>query len=424
MAKTISSRSFLGAALGTMIEYYDYSVLVMFLPLISPLFFPAATAYDSLVKGFYAMLVAMIARPLGGLFFGYLGDMFGRRCALLASMYGIAVATILMGLTPSHYSIGIWAAVMITATKAIQLFCFGGEYNGAGIYVVEHAQKKNEALMGSFLTATMLVGSLVATLIGYVCTLDFMPAWCWRVAFMFGGLIGIAGIIYRKNLAESPNFKEADPKKHDLKTLIKEYPYQILAGIFIGGFSTTPFTTVISFINPVLMTKGYMSTQVLMLLQSFLIFVAIVTLIVAGRVADKKSPQAVMKFGSLLLIILALPLLWVVDLGIFSLIVIAQMLLIIINEILLGPSNACLKNLFPMHFRYRGASLSFTLGLSIFGGITPVVEHYLFNATGCFSSIAGWLIFVGLGAYLSIKRATRDTHIEDHPVRKKAAATV
>lgn len=417
MEATFSKRSFLGAALGTLIEYYDYSVLTIFLPLISPLFFPAATAYDSLVKGFYAMLIAMVARPLGGLFFGYIGDTRGRRFALLSSMYGIALATIFMGLTPSHQAIGIWAAIILTVTKAIQVFCFGGEYNGAGIYVVEHAQNKNEALVGSFLTATMLIGSLIATAIGFVTTLDGMPDYAWRAAFIFGGLIGVVGIIFRKNLAESPHFQGADPKTHGLKTLFRQYPSQLLAGIFIGGFSTVPFTTVIAFLNPVLMTKGYLSSQTLMLVQASLIVVAICTLVIAGKIADKKSPHSVMKFGALLLIGLSLPLLWVIDTGIFACIIAAEMLLIIINEILLGPSNACLKNLFPMHFRYRAASLSFTLGLSIFGGLTPVVENYLYKAAGCFSSIAIWLVFVGLGAYLSLRLAIRQSSESETAVR-------
>ncbi len=407
MTRTFSKRSFFAVSLGTMIEYYDYSILAIFLPLISPLFFPGATAYDSLVKGFYALLIASIARPLGGLFFGHIGDKFGRKKALMCSMYGIAIATILMGMTPSYLSIGMWAGVMLILTKSVQLFCFGGEYNGAGIYVVEHAQNKNEALIGSLLTATMMVGSLFSSLIAYVTTLDGMPDWSWRVAFFVGGAIGIFGIIYRKNLIESPHFQAASSSQHHLKALIKHYPSQLVAGIFIGGFATVPFTTVITFLNPVLMTQGIFTKQTLMLLQSFLIVIAIFTLVIAGRIADKKSPESVMKFGALSLVLLAFPLLWVIDQSDFYLVVIAQMILIIINEVLLGPSNACLKNLFPMPFRYRGASLSFTLGLSIIGGLTPVVENYLYQLTGSLMSVAIWLMLIGLGAYISIKIAIR-----------------
>lgn len=405
MTNTFSKRSFFAVSLGTMIEYYDYSILAIFLPLISPLFFPGATAYDSLVKGFYALLIASIARPLGGLFFGHIGDKFGRKKALMCSMYGIAIATILMGMTPSYLSIGMWAGVMLVVTKSVQLFCFGGEYNGAGIYVVEHAQNKNEAFIGSLLTATMLVGSLFSTLIAYMTTLEGMPDWSWRIAFFLGGAIGILGIFYRKNLMESPHFQAASATKHSLKTLIKHYPSQLIAGIFIGGFATLLFTTVITFLNPVLMTQGVFSKQTLMLLQSSLIVIAILTLVVAGKIADRKTPASVMKFGALSLVILAFPLLWIIDQGTFHLIVMAQMAFIIINEILLGPSNACLKNLFPMPFRYRGASLSFTIGLSLIGGLTPVVENYLYKLTGSLISIALWLILIGLGTYVSIKVA-------------------
>jgi MHS family proline/betaine transporter-like MFS transporter len=315
------------------------------------------------------------------------------------------MATIFMGIMPSFASIGIWASIMITATKAVQLFCFGGEYNGAGIYVVEHAQNKNEAFIGSTLTAMMLLGSLLATLIAFATTLDGMPSWGWRVAFIFGGLIGIVGVACRKNLEESPNFQVADRQQHTIIALIKQYPYQLLAGVFIGGFATVPFTTVIAFMNPVLMTQNFMSSQTLMLLQSFLIVVAIVTLVIAGKIADKKSPQSVMRVGALMLAIFSFPLLWLVDQGLFGYIVAAESALIIINEILLGPSNACLKNLFPMQFRYRGASLSFTLGLSIFGALTPLVENYLYQLTGCFSSMAIWLVFVGVGTFISINLA-------------------
>lgn len=402
---SFSKTSFFGASLGTMIEYYDYSLLATFLPLISPLFFPSETLHGSLVKGYYALLIAALARPLGALFFGYLGDMFGRKRALLYSMYGIALATLLMGMTPTYQTIGIWAGVMIIVTKAVQLFCFGGEYNGAGIYVVEHAQNKNEALIGSILTATMLFGSLVSTLIGFITTLQGMPVWSWRIAFFIGAGIGIIGILYRKNLLESPHFQQASPKEHSLKWMVKTYPYQLLAGIFIGGFATLPFTTVITFMNPVLMSNHYMDSQSLMLLQSFLIFIAVLTLLVAGRIADKTSPHTVMKAGALLLVFLSYPLLWLADLGNFGLIIAAQIILIMINEILLGPSNACLKNLFPMQYRYRAASLSFTLGMSVIGGLTPVIENYLYQRTGSFSSLAIWMTFIGLGTYWSIKKA-------------------
>lgn len=404
---TLFKKPFFGAAVGTLIEYYDYALFSMFLPIMSPIFFPADSAYQSLVKGYYVFLIAMLARPFGGVIFGYLGDVFGRPKALLASMYGIALSTIVIGFTPSYTVIGGWTLVIVMIAKTIQMACFGGEYNGAGIYVVEHAQNKHEALTGSLLTAIMLSGALLASLMGIVLTYSFMPGWSWRIAFVLGGLIGVFGVLYRKNLSESPHFIAANLKNNGLIILVKRFPRELLAGIFIGGLATAPFSTALLFIMPVLTTKGFINNHQFMLIQCVLVFFAIITFIPVGIMADKKSPAAVMRFSCFLLIAFAYPMLSVVDKGSLFSIIVAMTSIVIINEIFLGPSNAYLKNMFPMQYRYRGSSLSFCIGMSLFGGLTPIVENYLYKAAGKFSVTALWLILLGLGALFSLEWVRR-----------------
>jgi MHS family proline/betaine transporter-like MFS transporter len=405
MTTNIRTQSFIGAALGTLIEYYDYALFAIFLPIIAPQFFPGKDAYHSLMNGYYFLMLTMLVRPFGGALFGHIGDMIGRPRALLLSMYGIAITTFAIGLTPTYASIGAFSIVMILISKSLQIACFGGEYNGAGIYVVEHAKQNREGLTGGLLTSMMTAGSLVASLIGVVLTIDGLPSWSWRIAFYFGGLIGVFGVLYRKNLHESPHFKPAQESQHTLKKLIKQYPRQLLAGFFIGGFSCVPFTTVITFINPVLMTKGYMTSHQLMLLQSLLITIGMVVLIVSGHFADKSSPRKIMRMGALLLTFLSLPLLMLIDLQSMYWLIFASAIFIVINDIILGPSNAFLKNIFPPEYRYRGSSIGFTIGLGLLGGLTPVIENALYNATGNFTSASLWLIFIGIGSYWSISKA-------------------
>jgi MHS family proline/betaine transporter-like MFS transporter len=403
MQTTFSKSSFLGAALGTMIEYYDYALFVIFLPVISPIFFPADTLAKSIQNSYWIWLITMIIRPLGGIGFGYLGDILGRKKALLNSMYGIALSTFVIGMTPSYATIGIWAIILITVAKSVQVFCFGGEYNGAGIYVVEHAQNNREALIGSLLTSMMLFGSLLASLLGVFFTASFMPEWSWRIAFLLGGLIGVFGILYRKNLYEPPHFKQADSHRHTLGNLLKQYPRELLTGIFIGGFATVPFTTVLTFINPMLMAKGFFTKHELMWLQSLIILIAVIALVLAGLFADKHSPKKVMRIGCILLMICSYPLLLLTQGQVTVMgVIIAEAVIVIINEILLGPSNAYLKSLFPMEYRYRGASFSFCVGMSLLGGLTPLIENYIYQMTGHMSNIAIWLAFVGLGTFLSM----------------------
>ena len=157
-----------------------------------------------------------------------------------------------------------------------------------------------------------------------------------------------------------------------------------------------------AFINPVLMTKGYLNDHQLMIVEALLMLIGIITLPLAGKLADRKSTTKVMCLSCFLLIVFSFPLLWVIDQSNLIGIIIAQALFIIINEILLGPSNAYLKSIFPMHYRYRASSFSFCLGMSLLGGLTPLMEIYLYEQTGQFTSASLWLIFTGLGTLVSL----------------------
>lgn len=402
MTVAVRKQSFIGAALGTVVEYYDTALLAIFLPLIAPQFFPGKDAYHSLMQGYYLLALTMLMRPIGGALFGHIGDMFGRPRALLLSMYGIAVTTFAIGLTPTYASIGVAAIVIILLCKSLQIACFGGEYNGAGIYVVEHAKAGREGLASGLLTGLMVLGSFAATLLGVLLTVDGMPDWSWRIAFFIGGIIGVIGVMYRKNLHESPHFKPADKSKDTLKKLIKDHPRQLIAGVFIGGFATVPFTTIISFIVPVLMTKGFMTSHQMMWIQSLLILCGFFVLILSGHLADRYSPQKIMRFGAVSLIAFSIPLLMLTEMQSLFWLILGSIGIVSINQIVLGPANVYMKKSFPSQFRYRGSSIGFTLGLSVLGSLTPIVENALYALTGSFVSAAIWLIALGFGTFWCI----------------------
>lgn len=390
---SLPKRSVIIAALGTMLEYYDYAIFSIFLPFIAPVFFPGRSKYEALVMGFYAILIAAIARPLGGLVFGYIGDRFGRKIALLISIYGIAVATLLIGVTPGYTVIGVWAMIIITFIRSIQMLCYGGEYSGAGVYVVELANGHKEGIIGGILAAMALVGSVIASLVGLVITTINKDAPNWRMAFILGGIVGFIAILYRRKMTESIGHDALDDKV-SLKQLFTVYPMQIFTGVCIGGFITLPFTTVLTFINPMLVSKGVITSFQFMLLQFVLSIIAVVVLLASGMAADRFSSRRVMQSAALLLIILGIPLGYMLASQYLALIIIAEIILIIINEVLLGPSNAFLKSIFPPNVRYRGTAFSFCLGMSIVGGLTPIVENALYSKTGSLVTISIWLIII------------------------------
>ncbi|MEN9945963.1 MAG: hypothetical protein RLZZ293_349 [Pseudomonadota bacterium] len=400
-------KSLLLASLGTFIEYYDYSIFTLFLPFLAPTFFVGHSEYDSLIMGFYAILIASIARPIGGIVFGIIGDKFGRKVSLLCSLYGIAIATLLIGVLPGYASIGVYAIIILIGIRAVQMLCFGGEYSGAGIYVVEIAREKNISFIGAILTAMALIGSVGASLVGMGLTALNPIHPNWRLAFIIGGIIGLITIFFRQGMSESVSGH--DLNQHiNLSAIFTNYRRQMFAGVCIGGFATLPFTTVLAFINPVLKTKNYLTSFEFMLLQFSLSIIAVLVLLSSGFIADRISPHKVMRQASICLIVLAIPLSLMLQSMLIKWVIVAEISLVVINEFLLGPSNAYLKQLFPVQCRYRGVAFSFCLGMSLVGGLTPVIENFLYQTTGYMASIAIWLIFVSLMTYISLQITKQD----------------
>ena len=398
----ISKSSIIGAALGTLIEYYDYSLFILFLPILAPVFFPSNSAYGSLVKGYFLLSIAVIARPIGGFLWGQIGDIVGRKKALIGSISGIGIATIIIGITPSWHTIGVWAIFIIILAKIGQVLCFGGEYNGAAIYILEHVNQKHAGFMSGVITATVLAGGLIATILGIVITLPGMPTWSWRILFIGGGLFAFLGVFWRLNLLESPEFKPIEKSQYGLISMFKKFPRELLVGAFTGGFITTPFTTALAFVAPVLMTKEYITRHQLMLIQFLIIFIAILTVLISGWIADRLSAKKLMLWASISLIIFAYPLLYIIDKGNIYWTILSLIGLVIINEICFGPSNAYLKTIFPVEYRYRATAISFGFGMSLFGGITPLMENYLYTLTHHFATAAIWPILIGCGLLISL----------------------
>lgn len=389
----LNKQSVFVAALGTMLEYYDYAIFSIFLPIIAPVFFPARSRYDALVMGFYAVLISSIARPLGGIIFGMIGDKWGRKTALLISLYGIALATLCIGFLPGYLILGTSAMIILTLIRSIQMICYGGEYSGAGIYVVELANGYKEGIAGSVVSAMALVGSVMASVVGIIITMINKDNPAWRWAFILAGIIGIIAVLFRRHMIESVRSDQLVDNT-PFRQLFLFYPYQLLASACIGGFITLPFTTVLSFINPMLVTQGYFNNFQFMLLQFSLSLIAVIVLLASGIAADKYTPQKIMRFAATGLILLGLPLSFMLDSQNIILILIAEISLIIINEMLLGPSNAYLKSIFPTEVRYRGIAFSFCLGMALVGGFTPIIEHFLFVHTGTLTALSVWLIFI------------------------------
>jgi MFS family permease len=209
------------AVVGNVLEWYDFAVYAFVATIIAKKFFPAQDEVTALLSTFLAYGLGFVARPLGGIVIGRLGDTRGRKTALLLTIFLMAAGTVLIGILPSYETIGVVAPLLLVVARLMQGFSAGGEWGGSTAYIVEWAPAGRRGWYGSFqqtsVVAGLLLGSGVAALMNTLLTPDQMEAWGWRVPFLLGGILGPVGLWMRREIDETPAYKRAAVADEDVR---------------------------------------------------------------------------------------------------------------------------------------------------------------------------------------------------------------
>jgi MHS family proline/betaine transporter-like MFS transporter len=192
--------------IGNVLEWYDFAIYGYFAATIGRQFFPNEDAVAQLLSAFGVFAIGYLMRPLGGVLVGHIGDTFGRRAALTFSVVAMAIPTFLMGLLPGYQTIGVLAPIGLTLLRVVQGLSVGGEYTGSMVFLVEQAPEGRRGLMGALgasgSTAGILLGSAVGATFAASMSTAALDAWGWRIPFLLGLLVGIAGYIFRRYVLE------------------------------------------------------------------------------------------------------------------------------------------------------------------------------------------------------------------------------
>ena len=200
-------KTLLAGAIGNVLEWYDFALYGYFAPVLASLFFPSDSRSLSLISAFGVFAVGFLARPLGAMLFGYWGDTLGRRHALAWSILLMAVPTCLVELLPTYGTIGVLAPIALTLCRFLQGLSVGGEFTGSATFLVEHAAASQRGYVGSWAGFSAQIGALlgsgVGALIASSLTEEALHQWGWRILFVRGGLIAVAGWYVRTSVPES-----------------------------------------------------------------------------------------------------------------------------------------------------------------------------------------------------------------------------
>ncbi len=434
------SRVILASLIGTTIEFYDFYVYATAAVLVFPhLFFPTGNDTTALLSSFAVFGAAMVARPLGAVFFGHMGDKVGRKATLVAALLTMGIATFLIGLLPTYHSIGWFAPLLLVLLRLAQGFALGGEWSGAALVATENAPKDKRALYGTFPQLGAPIGFIIANGL-FLIVAAILPSsdpsrpsdafldWGWRIPFLFSAVMVIVGLWVRLRLVESAAFSKAVSKgavvKLPLGEVVKKYPRQLVLGTFYMLATYVLFYLMTTFslsygrapLNPAggrLAGLGYSYNSFVFMLIVGVLFFGLFTLF-SGPWADRFGRRKTLIAVTIAIIVFGL--LWVPLLGAGFAGAMAWLIIgFSLMGVTFGPMGALLPELFPTHVRYTGSGISYNVSSILGAAVAPFIAVWLWGLADGSPFLVG-VYLAAMGALtliaLLLGKETRNVDIE------------
>ncbi|MFI8950047.1 MFS transporter [Streptomyces sp. NPDC053750] len=409
----------LSGLLGTTVEFYDFLVYGTVAALVfGDLFFPGADPAVGTIAAFGTFAAGYVARPLGGIVFGHFGDRIGRKSMMLLTMALMGGGSFLIGLLPTYDAIGVWAPVLLVALRVVQGLAIGGEWGGATLMVVEHAERTQGTRRGLWSSFTQLgapLGSVLSA--GVVALVSALPdddfrSWGWRVPFLLSVVLLAVGLFVRLKVAESPLFaqgrREPTARPPVVEVLRRPKPVLLAACVGIGAFTAQSLLT--GFMISYAVDQGYSRPQVLTAV-TVASCVALAVLPAASALSDRVGRRPVVLAGAVACAALAFPVLALVDSGSPGLLILALVLGHgVAQSTMYGPLGALLTELFGTKVRYTGASLGYQAATLIGAGFSPLIASSLVASYGGDSTPVALLLCAGAAVTALTVWRMRETH--------------
>lgn len=400
----------LAGLIGNVMEWFDFAVYGYFASIIGTHFFPSEDPSVSLIAAFGAFAAGFLVRPLGGLLFGRIGDLVGRKRAMVLSVMAMAVPTVLIGLMPTYQIIGIFAPIIIVLLRIVQGLAVGGEYTSSLIFLAEHAKpghRARTAFWGMWgATAGILLGSSIGAFISSVLTDEQLMDWGWRVPFLFGSLVALAGYLIRRHIhATTPEGTSDSPVKDTFSRYRWEVIKVALLNVGFGVAFYAAFVYAVTYIKNI----DKLSRSVALDLNSFSMVLLLCLIPVASWLSDRVGRKPMIIAGAAILTFGAFPL--------FHLLHSTEPLTIFIGEfgfvlsvaLFSGGIVAANVELIPRAIRCTGLAFAYNVSIGFFGGTTPMISAWLIKSTGDPISPAYWVAGAGAISLLTVLFLTPET---------------
>jgi MHS family proline/betaine transporter-like MFS transporter len=403
------------ATIGNVLEWFDFLVYGFFAVYMSEVFFPANDPNVSLLITFGTFGLAYVVRPLGAIIVGSYTDRAGRKAGLTLSIGLMMIGTTLMVITPGYATIGLAAPIIITAARILQGFSVGGEFGSAVAFLVEHGGER-KGFSASWQWATTGIVSVIVSLFGVALTTllthEQLVDWGWRIPYVFGLLVGPAGLYIRARVSETADFLNAEkPPSVPIGDVLRRHPISLLLALGASIVSNSSYYLLLYIPTYGIKTlhlpayTGFVATLVGGIILG-------VFAVVAGYWSDRIRPRArIMLITAWLFLLAAYPCFWLMD--VYPSLATAVFAVGFLNLIKGGysgvlPSVLCEQ--FPVETRAVGVALAFSISVTIFGGFAPFFATWLIAKTGDPLSPSYYLMataFMSVVALMAVERRSK-----------------
>jgi MFS transporter, MHS family, proline/betaine transporter len=400
---------------GTLILYYDYALYGAVATIIAPLFFPNADGVASLLAVLAVFAVSYLARPIGGVFFGWVGDRYGRRRALLITIVGIGAANGVIGVLPTYATLGVVAPVLLVVVRIAQGFFAGGEVGGAATMISEAAPPERKARYGAFTPMGINSGfALAAASVGAitgVLSKAQLDSWGWRILFFAGLPLALVCHAARRALPDiDSTVKDSAVQRIPLFSTVREHPVALAQsiGLAVSVQGTAYFS--LTFLSIYLVTYLHYPRSSVYWISAAVTLSAVALMPWAGRLADRAGTLRVATLGLVGYVVLTYPCLWLMGEGHLGWATAGFVLICSNMAFLQVASYTITPPLFPRDVRYTATALATNISSVLAGGTAPYLATWLVDRTGNLLSpyyFVAATSLIGLLAVISIRQRKR-----------------
>jgi MHS family proline/betaine transporter-like MFS transporter len=392
--------------IGNVLEWYDFAIYGYFAATIGRTFFPAESPVAQVLAAFGIFAVGYLMRPLGGIVVGHIADRFGRRAALTFSVMAMAVPTFLVGVLPGYEVLGVAAPILLTLLRVVQGLSVGGEATTAFVFLVERAGPGRRGAIGALASCGanlgMLSGSAAGALLATAMPASMLDAWGWRLPFLLGLLVGVAGYFLRRHIVETPRDAAAMPATAPLVETLRHHGRLVARLAGLAAFNAIGFYLMFLYVVSWLQSVDGLAPARALGFNTVSMLLLLPVMFGMGWLSDRIGRKRLLLAATALGFVGALPLLWLMHHPHPAMILLGEAGFVLILGTVLGIMPAIMVEATPLGVRCTAISLGYNIAFGIMGGLTPLAAAWLIDRTAMDLSPAFMMMAAAAISFASI----------------------